>query len=934
MPHQVDAADVQLYCDEFGHRIPLAPEHQPTLIHLALDLTALTPPDEDVLGLLGRTEAEPLEEEVIPLLANFLDPQHPQQPVQWHLWRWHLLRAEASGAEAALASKLLAQEPPGFVLDGANLDVLPDAVLNHVLAFADDAVCLDFVAMHAELLPAAQSHLLAKASSSLVRRLLAQSGESQTRFPAPLPTAALRKLAQLTTEHAAMELLKLLSGVSLPSARIECVEGHALVALLDIEALVRRVWALDVSGVLEHVGVTGVPEALCERLQHGSREELAAWCEGEGAAVALAAHAELLQALVSRTDVFQIEAIAELLEGADELIPACDALPTMFAATALGLVDTEAARPRLLAALAGRSARWDVLERCSTLGVTEILQTAAELERPQGLFLKRVKAYLRLHPEALLARGARAVELLPFAEADVRLAALEGRDDLIDLVEGIPGEHAPMEALRVGCLVAIGTDEALSRAASRCREPEDVLALEIIRPRLLHEALAAKVIDEADLLRVVLRENLGPVVPWDAELASIALRELGTAGALAKARDASPADHYSQRLVDPWELSHRVSQLVLSVPDLDGFNLRRVVEITPDVLGGRDWSHALVEFLALAPAESRDVWVRSLVEDWVDDLRRLKDDERETLVQAALAAAARVPPVFDLVRELAMWAATDQAEVTAPLIERLVQAVLDLVRTRSDSEETDLSVGLLDRDLVDLLPHLVEVTRGRMGEPAPAGWLAILLKARRADLERQLAAALSRTAVSRGDLALPADWSRPELEAALEGSELPPDEARGVLDRVNDESLPQLARAGLQELATRNDEVWGGGVACMAADVAEAAFRGYGRHPQGLARVLHKVLDDPGELPPTWVLGAVFALVKLREPLGGRTPKLLRKLSEDDQLPEGVREIVARQSQAFSRANLHRQRHKRPEVRVRQARESLLEAHRRSVEAP
>lgn len=166
--------------------------------------------------------------------------------------------------------------------------------------------------------------------------------------------------------------------------------------------------------------------------------------------------------------------------------------------------------------------------------------------------------------------------------------------------------------------------------------------------------------------------------------------------------------------------------------------------------------------------------------------------------------------------------------------------------------------------------------------------------------------------------------TRTRLEGALNVTfpDMTPEDRSRVLDRAADEGLPLLFRSALTALS--RGAAWEGAV---QGAVLDQVLEAWGDEPTTLARALHGILDaDRAVLPAVWTRGLLYALGKLREPVGGKVPGLLGALSRD--LPPPLDQVAQTQLELFNRENARMQEAKSGRRRVEEAVASLRTAAR------
>jgi len=165
--------------------------------------------------------------------------------------------------------------------------------------------------------------------------------------------------------------------------------------------------------------------------------------------------------------------------------------------------------------------------------------------------------------------------------------------------------------------------------------------------------------------------------------------------------------------------------------------------------------------------------------------------------------------------------------------------------------------------------------------------------------------------------------SRLSLEHILKSLDLDQSVKEKVLDRCSDEILPSLLHDSLKQLIFSNMKV------DEKTNLMVFLHSVYKDYPQGWARSLLKVLEDyKAYSQHQWVKGIAFALGELREPLGEKIPKMLDKISKDEDFVN-LSEIIHRQKMLFSRENFNRGHFRKPQRRVADALQHLVRAHQK-----
>ncbi len=196
--------------------------------------------------------------------------------------------------------------------------------------------------------------------------------------------------------------------------------------------------------------------------------------------------------------------------------------------------------------------------------------------------------------------------------------------------------------------------------------------------------------------------------------------------------------------------------------------------------------------------------------------------------------------------------------------------------------------------------------------------------------------------------------NRTHLLTAFKGLEIAEEATNKIVDCVADEWTPKLLRHALLIWLTSYDQRWlKGQGATPCAWIIDKAFEAYAAQPGVLARALLKAvegaaavnfgarrealeIEDKGakasiarhlkQITERRLRAALIALGRLREEVGGRTPKLLAHLRKQEELSRGVREAASKQHKLFNRQNLNRGRHRKAERRAREALTALRRA--------
>jgi uncharacterized protein (UPF0147 family) len=171
------------------------------------------------------------------------------------------------------------------------------------------------------------------------------------------------------------------------------------------------------------------------------------------------------------------------------------------------------------------------------------------------------------------------------------------------------------------------------------------------------------------------------------------------------------------------------------------------------------------------------------------------------------------------------------------------------------------------------------------------------------------------------------------LKEALIAGQVPEAQHERILDKAGDESLPRLCKAILRHLpkASERGESWE--QTYTARLLEKLLFDCWHDQPALLARAIAKVLESyryefTGPLLP-WLRGLLFALGKLREPVGKQVTGLLTEISKDEKIPEDIRQHAHTQRSLFASQNIDIQRQKDKAVRVAEALFSLKNAYQK-----
>ncbi len=404
-----------------------------------------------------------------------------------------------------------------------------------------------------------------------------------------------------------------------------------------------------------------------------------------------------------------------------------------------------------------------------------------------------------------------------------------------------------------------------------------------------------------------------------------------------------PPPALTERLVS-WLCSAPPARLSALGPELDPIEVLRLArvswrrdQISLPVLLHLGWAlgfgsldpgvvgDALVRFLGgLEPAERRRATAELL-----DLVQPVTPQPREVAVRGALIdrlPAAVQDPARAFAIELS-WASAERAGLER---ERQASALLDAVeqrwKERRPRRAGDALAPLFEADRAAVAPSAAIAVRRCVQRGLRPRWLVpAAVAGAHAALRLKLLAALTelrvRSEVREVALEALADGypHRDAVDAALQVAEVGPEYRAAVLDRCADDILPSLFR-----------DVLGAAIAGapghgLARDTIVAFLSAHESSPRAVARALRRVASklDWANADPGWARGLLFALGKLREPLGGKVPRLLAKLEQEVQDPELLLTLRTQRS-LFGRDNLNRGRKRRPEVRVAEARKSLL----------
>lgn len=176
----------------------------------------------------------------------------------------------------------------------------------------------------------------------------------------------------------------------------------------------------------------------------------------------------------------------------------------------------------------------------------------------------------------------------------------------------------------------------------------------------------------------------------------------------------------------------------------------------------------------------------------------------------------------------------------------------------------------------------------------------------------------------------PDSWNREYVYNTLKKCNISDEVCNRILDRSANEQLPQLIAITLLTIPIK-EENWrwendpSSQLLIQVIKIIKSETTLFARSIyKFLERHRHEFLDD--RLP--WLRGLLFALGKLREPMGGKIPRLLTAMSHDNSLPETIRQDADTQRSLFNRGNIDIQRRLPPEQRIQEALSSL----RRAVE--
>lgn len=159
--------------------------------------------------------------------------------------------------------------------------------------------------------------------------------------------------------------------------------------------------------------------------------------------------------------------------------------------------------------------------------------------------------------------------------------------------------------------------------------------------------------------------------------------------------------------------------------------------------------------------------------------------------------------------------------------------------------------------------------------------------------------------------------SRPKLEnlltkhlgwpAATEGND-----TFKLLDRLDDDTLPELLRESLKTLVHSEQDLWHH-YSYLATFLREV----YPEYPQAWVRAIVPLLDKGKyiNLDPEWTKALSICLGFLREPWGNKVPQLLRTMAGDASLGT-ICEDIKEQASLFNRENFNKGHHRLERRRV------------------
>jgi len=155
------------------------------------------------------------------------------------------------------------------------------------------------------------------------------------------------------------------------------------------------------------------------------------------------------------------------------------------------------------------------------------------------------------------------------------------------------------------------------------------------------------------------------------------------------------------------------------------------------------------------------------------------------------------------------------------------------------------------------------------------------------------------------------DPSRLTLEKRLQKQKIEQEIINKILDKCSDEILPKFLYESLNKLIRYPDKV---SKDSLLISFLEQVYLDY---PQGWSRAIYKLLLNYRTISDQeWIKKLIFSLGVLREPLGGKVPKLLSKIINDKYLDKDLQEIIKRQKKLFDRENFNRGHFRKAENRV------------------
>ena len=146
-----------------------------------------------------------------------------------------------------------------------------------------------------------------------------------------------------------------------------------------------------------------------------------------------------------------------------------------------------------------------------------------------------------------------------------------------------------------------------------------------------------------------------------------------------------------------------------------------------------------------------------------------------------------------------------------------------------------------------------------------------------------------------------------------------------VLDQCNDDLLSPLFRAVLEWVLSANEYRWRD----QTGDILDSLFDTLQDQPASISRLLLKLIEI-SDLPVTVKMGIIYALGKLREPVGGKVPKTLGKIGKNERSDTQLRDVAKAQKHLFDQSNINKGKHRSSVRRVQEARESLRRGHKRA----